>query len=256
MDRGLLIDLSPENVSAHGLFCSKNHHSFGFQQKSSWFAERYHEGMRIKLLEDRDHKALGFIEYLPADAAWRPVHAPGYMFVHCIMVYPPKNKNKGHGTRLLKSCEQDAEARAMAGVCAMTSPKPWMAEKDLFLKNQYAVAEGRGRFELVYKTWDPNAGLPRLLDWEARLKNYQGWHLVYADQCPYHEKAVQMIAKTAREYGLEVQVHKLTSSAEAKEAPSGFGVFSLVHDGRLIEDHYISQTRFRSIIRKEMNIRP
>lgn len=49
-----------------------------------------------------------------------------------------------------------------------------------------------------------------------------------------------------------VFIRELKSAEEAKSAPSGFGVFSLVHNGELLEDHYISKTRFENIIRKEL----
>jgi hypothetical protein len=34
--------------------------------------------------------------------------------------------------------------------------------------------------------------------------------------------------------------------------PSGFGVFALVKDGKLLEDHYLSKRRFETIIKKEL----
>ncbi|MDP8203010.1 MAG: YoaP domain-containing protein [Candidatus Tenebribacter mawsonii] len=45
---------------------------------------------------------------------------------------------------------------------------------------------------------------------------------------------------------------KITSSKEANNAPSGFGSFSLLHDGNLLEDHYLSATRFKNIVKKEL----
>jgi hypothetical protein len=55
----------------------------------------------------------------------------------------------------------------------------------------------------------------------------------------------------AGEAGINLKIKKITSSQEAKNGPSGFGVFALLKDGKLLEDHYISETRFRSIVKKE-----
>ncbi|MDB4271052.1 YoaP domain-containing protein, partial [bacterium] len=89
-------------------------------------------------------------------------------------------------------------------------------------------------------------------DWTTNQKKYKGWHLVYADQCPWHEKSVFALLNTALDYGIDLNVTKLNNANEAKEAPSGYGVFSLLHNGRLIEDHYLSATRFRNILKKEL----
>ena len=58
----------------------------------------------------------------------------------------------------------------------------------------------------------------------------------------------------AGEYGIRLKVKKINSSTEAKQGPSGFGVFALLHEGKLLEDHYISSTRFKNILKKEMNL--
>ncbi|WP_282134916.1 hypothetical protein [Seonamhaeicola maritimus] len=54
------------------------------------------------------------------------------------------------------------------------------------------------------------------------------------------------------DYGIDLKVSKINTVEEAKNAPSGFGVFNLLRDGRLLEDHYISGTRFRNILEKEL----
>jgi hypothetical protein len=47
-------------------------------------------------------------------------------------------------------------------------------------------------------------------------------------------------------------VIKLVTPREAQNAPSGFGTFALLKDGKLLGDHYLSRTRFENIIRQEM----
>jgi hypothetical protein len=49
-----------------------------------------------------------------------------------------------------------------------------------------------------------------------------------------------------------LQTTKIESAEKAQHAPSGFGVFALVKDGKLLEDHYISETRFKTILKKEL----
>ena len=250
MHKAEVVDVTPENVEEHTLYCIKDVKSRGSKQKQSWFEQRYREGLRLKIAKDLGNRMLGFIEYIPAEKAWRPVEAPGYMFIHCIMVYPNRYKNLGIGKRLIDIAEADAGNQAMEGVCVMTSKGPWIATKALFEKQGYLQFEQKGRFELMVKQFESTALGPRLIDWTAQQKQYKGWHLVYADQCPWHDKAAVAIQQTAEEHGIDLTLHKLTTSDEAKNAPSGFGVFSLLHDGKLIEDHYISATRFKNILKK------
>ncbi len=40
----------------------------------------------------------------------------------------------------------------------------------------------------------------------------------------------------------------------SKNGPSGYGVFGFLHNGKLIENHYISTTLFKNILKKELKI--
>lgn len=255
MENIKLIDVTPENATEHTLFCIKNLKDPGFKNKHQWFNKRYEEGLRMKILKDPSGNLTGFIEYIPANMAWRPVDAPGYMFIHCIMVYPSKYTHQGNGSLLINICEEDAEFGKLSGVCVMTSKGAWMADKQLFEKNGYYVVETKGRFDLLVKKFDENAPDPKLKDWLAQQAQYQGWHLIYADQCPWHDKSVHAIQKTAEANGISINVRKIQTAEEAKLAPSGFGVFSLIHDGKLLEDHYISETRFKNILTHELQVK-
>ena len=167
-------------------------------------------------------------------------------------VYPNKNKNKGYGSLLIKEAENAAKNEKMDGICAMTSKGAWISDKRIFENNGFVQVDHRGRFELLFKKWEPKAKDPELIDWTTNQKKYKGWHLVYADQCPWHEKSVMALLNTALDFGIDLNITKLSNATEAKKAPSGYGVFSLLHNGKLIEDHYLSATRFRNILKKEL----
>lgn len=252
MDTATIIDVTPENVKEETLFCIKDIKKPGFQSKCKWFEQQYKRGLRMKILKDDADKMIGFIEYTPVSYAWRPVVGNDYMFIHCMYIYPNKNKNKGNGSLLIKEAENEARKNKMVGICVMTSKGSWITDKRIFENNAFVQVDQRGRFELMSKKWDPIAKDPELLDWTANQKKYKGWHLVYADQCPWHEKSVYALLNTALDYGIDLKVKKLSSAKEAKRAPSGYGVFSLLHNGKLIEDHYLSATRFRNILKKEL----
>ena len=252
MNKTKITSVTPKNVLSETLFCIKDLLKPGFKCKQEWFEKRYNEGLRMEILKDDTEKMLGFIEYVPGLKAWRPVNAPNYMFIHCMYLAAIKNRNKGLGSELLKYCENEAKFKKMDGVCVMTSKGAWIADRRLFEKNGYREVDKKGRFELLVKKWNKNAPDPQLIDWTANIDRHQGWHIIYADQCPWHEKSVEDLLHTAHDFEIDLQVTKLNTATEARRAPSGFGVFSLVHNGELLEDHYISATRFRNILKKEL----
>jgi hypothetical protein len=134
----------------------------------------------------------------------------------------------------------------------MSSEGTWIANKSLYVKNNFIVADKLGRFELMVKSFDNNKNIPRLIDWTKQQSKYKGWNLVYADQCPWHEKSAADLKQSALEHGIDLKVKKLRTAKEAQNAPSGFGTYSLVKDGRLLGDHYLSRTRFENIVRDEL----
>ncbi len=251
MDDIRIVDVTVDNVGETGLFCLRNPRHPGFRDKAGWLSAHRVEGLRLKVLYSGT-EAAGFIEYVPAEKAWRPVEAPGHLFIHCLWVYPKKFLGQGVARRLVEECLREAEQAGKNGVAVTVSKGSWMAGPDLFLKLGFAVAEEKGRFVLLSRTaWAAEA--PRFRDWEGEAGKYRGLHLVYAHQCPLFCRSVDEMRKTAREHGHELQVTLLRTAEEAQRAPSGYGVYNLVYDGRVLADHYISNTRFRNILTKELN---
>ncbi len=249
-----IIEVTPENATKETFFCIKDTKRQGFKDKLKWFEKRFEEGLKIKILKNDEDKMIGFIEYVPAKNAWRPIDADNYMFIHCTYIYSKKERNKGYGTMLIEDAENEAKAKGLDGLCVMSSKGGWLANKTLFEKNGFEQIETKDRFELMVKTWNTAAKKPKFHNWTSQQGKYKGWHLLFADQCPWSEKSVEAILNVAMDHGVELKVSKIETVEEAKMAPSGFGVFNLLHNGRLLEDHYLSATRFRNILKKEINI--
>jgi hypothetical protein len=93
---------------------------------------------------------------------------------------------------------------------------------------------------------------PRFRDISGNLAKYRGLHIVYSPQCPMLPKSVNDLTVLAAEHGLKVKVTVLHSAREAQNAPSYYGVFALLWNGKLLSDHYVSQGRFRNILRNEI----
>ena len=75
---------------------------------------------------------------------------------------------------------------------------------------------------------------------------------MYCAQCPMLPKSANDLSEMATEHGLELKVTVLKSAREAQNAPSYYGVFSLVWNGRLLSDHYVSKARFKNLLLQEV----
>jgi len=246
-----ITDVTPYNIDQTGIFCIKNLHAEGTMTKKEWFMKHYDSGLRMKIAFANGKQA-GFIEYLPAEIAWRPVDADNYLFIQCIGIFFKDIRSRNLGSELISTCEKDAREQDKSGICTMTSAGPWMANKSVFEKNGFIEIEKLDRYELMVKNFDDRNPLPKFINWKNKQAQFTGWNLVYANQCPWHTKSVQDLSDAAAKHGIELKVILLKNSAEARQAPSGFAVFSLIRDGRLIEDHYLSRTRFENILDKEL----
>ena len=247
-----IIDVNKENISKYPPKCFLNPKNEGYQIKLKWLEDRFSEGLTIKLLY-QDNKCIGFIEYVPGEYAWRAVDAKNYLFVHCIWISPNKNKEKGYGSLLVKECIKEAENEDKLGVAVITSEGPFMAGKDLFLKNGFkSVASAKPSYELMVKTLKEGPK-PTFKDFEKRLKNYKGINVVYSNQCPWVARSIKEIKETANEQNLNFKFNELKNAKEAQNAPSIYGVFTLINNGKILADHYISTTRLKNIMKKSLN---
>lgn len=248
-----IIQLNPENIDDYGFFCIKDTQSEGFKLKKQWFLKNFSTGLKAFIALDKDGKQAGYFEYMPGEFAWRPVHAEQYFFIQCMFIYPNKNRNKGLGSELVNICIEDAKKQGKMGVCTFSSRGPWIQTQNLFKKHGFEKKAKLGRFELMVLKFDESFPDPEFIDWNKSAEAYNGWHLFYSDQCPWHIKAVGMMDKTAKSYKIKLHIHEVNNPADIKNFPSGFGTFALLKDGKILEDHYLSQRRFESILDKQLS---
>jgi GNAT superfamily N-acetyltransferase len=251
MQNVTLVRVGPKNLAECGIGCIRNRDNPGYGRKVEWLRKRFTEGLRFLLLRDESTKPLAFLEYVPGEFAWRPVDAQGWMFVHCLWVFAAGQRIRGLGSRLIQASIEEAKRAGSAGVAAMVSSGAWMAGKEIFLNNGFTQIAERDRFELVIRRLRKGAE-PHFRDIEETITTHPGLHIVYSDQCPMLCKSADDLSKMAAEYGLTMQVTVLKNAREAQNAPSYYGAFSLLWNGRLLSDHYVSAGRFRNILRKDI----
>jgi len=248
----IIIDVNEESLSQYPPTCFLNPKNVGYQIKAEWLKERFSEGLKIKALYfENDMKCHGFIEYVPGEHAWRAVEAKDYLVIHCVWVTPNNFKNRGYGSLLVEECVKDAEKQGKAGVAVIASEGPFMANKELFIKNGFKEVQASGVFTLLVKQLR-TAEEPRFKDCKKNLSSCEGLKIVYSNQCPWVARFISELPETIKGKGLKVDVVELKTAEQAQDAPSIYAVFNLVNDGQLLADHYISNTRFLNILSKEL----
>lgn len=248
-----IVDVTESNISSHPeAICFINPKHKYFHLKVDWLMERFKEGLTIKLLYLKGEKrAVGFIEYIPGEFAWRAVDAKGYLFIHCIWVTPNKNKNNGIGSLLINECLEQAARDDFSGVAVLTSSGAFMAQKDLFLKNGFVIAESSDPyFDLLYKPIKESK-LPRINSWQVQPDFNNGLSMVYSKQCPWVARFIEEIVESAKLKGVDFTIKEISTAVQAQHAPSPYATFTLMNKGRILADHYISETRFLNILKKE-----
>lgn len=83
--------------------------------KKEWMKQRFEEGLVFYRSEERGKC---FIEYIPAENAWIPIEANGWIYINCLWV---SGVMKGHGysNELLSECIRDARTQRKNGVCIL-----------------------------------------------------------------------------------------------------------------------------------------
>jgi hypothetical protein len=252
-----IADLSPENISEYGV-CgykdTKKH--LELRKKIDWFREYYPKGLRIKALISEKGGYQGMLEYIPGKYAHRPVNADGYMFIHCIFVgFKKEFKDKGYASLMIDECIKEAKNEAMHGVAVVTRKGSFMAKKDIFIKNGFAVVDkAKPDFELLVLKFNEDTPDPEFRDMEKGLEKYkEGLYILRSVQCPYTEKNVNEIIDTAKEeFGIDAMLIDLEDSVAVQNSPCAFGTFCIINDGEIISHHPVSNTRFMNIMNKKM----
>ena len=114
------VRVTEENLAKEHVCCAiSNNSDVQVLSKKAWLSEQFDEGLVFL-------KSVGrgkcFIEYIPAENAWNPLDADGYMYINCLWV---SGALKGHGysTDLLRECIRDSKSKGRQGLCVLSSAK-------------------------------------------------------------------------------------------------------------------------------------
>jgi GNAT superfamily N-acetyltransferase len=246
-----MITLSKENIEQEHICCaiSDKKNQGGVELKKSWLTKRFEEGLRFKKMDIRGKV---FIEYIPAEYAWRPVKADGYMFVHCLWVSGQHQKH-GYAKQLLAACE--ADSKGMNGVCVITSKKPFLTDKKFFLKQGFEISDtAEPYFELMVKKYKKDAPDPKFIDTAKGLKDgdKEGITMYFSDQCPFLNLYVKEMSIAAQELGISVLTKKLETAKDAQSMSTPYGTFNVFYKGEFLTHMPYSRKGFIKLLNEKL----
>jgi len=108
------IQVTRENIEKEHICCAiSNNKDVQVSSKKAWLTNRFDDGLVFLKSTERGKC---FIEYIPAENAWNPIDADGYMYIDCLWV---SGSFKGHGysNDLLSACISDSKEKGKKGLC-------------------------------------------------------------------------------------------------------------------------------------------
>ena len=159
------IRVTKDNLEKEHICCAiSNNKDVQVSSKKAWLAERFTEGLVfLKSVE----RGKCFIEYIPAENAWVPIEADGYMYIDCLWV---SGSFKGHGysTDLLTACIRESKEKGKKGLCILCAAKkkPFLADPKFLKYKGFAVCdEADNGIQLWFLPFSDNAEKPRFKEW-------------------------------------------------------------------------------------------
>ena len=241
--------VTKENIENEHICCAiSNNNDIQVSSKKAWLSERFDDGL-VFLKSAQRGKC--FIEYIPAENAWNPINAPGYMYIDCLWV---SGSLKGHGysSDLLEACINDSKEKGKAGLCILSSAKkkPFLADPKYLAYKGFSVCdEAENGIELWYLPFAPDAAKPAFRECAKHPHiDQEGYVLYYTSQCPFNAKYVPIVEKTAAENGVPFTAIHIDSKEAAQNAPTPITTYALFFDGEYITNEQMNDKRFLKLI--------
>lgn len=233
----MYIDLNIENIDTEHICCafSDKKCAESYQLKKDWLKQEIANDYIFKKLNER---AKVFIEYGPAEKAWLPITASGYLNIGCFWV-SGKYKKNGHGKALLQTAIDSAQSQGKNGLVTVVGKKKFhfMSDTKWFLRQGFKIVDelptGFCLLALNFKEAEqPFFNESTKCD---VIPNNQGCVVYYSNRCPYSEYHVKnSLVTSCQNRDIPLEIIKLESIEQAQKAPTPATIFSLFYKGKFI----------------------
>lgn len=240
------VRITKDNVDKEHICCAMS----GKQSlaKKEWMKRMFDDGLVFYRSEERGKC---FIEYIPAEKAWVPIEADGYIYINCLWI---AGSMKGHGysNDLLGECISDAKKQGKKGVCILSSEgrkKEFLSDPKYLAHKGFAVSDTSAcGINVMYLLLVPNAEPPKFKECAKNPKTDEdGFVLYYTDQCPFTFYWVPRIEEVAKEHKIPLKVIHVTSREAARNVPSPVSTYALFRDGKFLTHAIQSDKKFLAL---------
>lgn len=241
-----IISVDSSNIDSEHICCaiSDKKGENCVSSKKEWMKKQFKEGLVFKKLDARGKV---FIEYIPAENAWCPIEAEGYIFINCFWV-SGQFKGQGYANNLLQECINDARAQNKQGLVVLSSVKkmPFLSDPKYLKYRGFKVCDtANPYYELLYMPFNEKESKPKF---KACCKNASipenEMVLYYTNQCPHTDKYAPLIAEIAKTKGQSIALKKIESKDQAQNAPTPFTTYSFFYNGNFVTNEIFSESKF------------
>ena len=241
--------VTKENMEKEHRCCSiSNNKDVQVSSKKAWLMDRFDDGLVfLKSIE----RGKCFIEYIPAENAWNPIDAEGYMYIDCLWV---SGALKGHGyaNDLLEACIKDSKEKGKKGLCILgtAKKKPYLADSKFLKYKGFTVCdETNNGIQLWYLPFFIDVEKPKFMECAKHPHiDESGYVLYYTNQCPFNAKYVPLIENIAKENNIPFSVIHITSKEQARNVPSPITTYALFYDGQYLTNEIMNEKKFLKLI--------
>ena len=241
--------VTKDNIEKEHICCAiSNNKDIQVSSKKEWLTERFDEGLVfLKSVE----RGKCFIEYIPAENAWVPIQAEGYMYIDCLWV---SGAFKGHGysNDLLNECISDSKASGKKGLCILSAAKkkPFLADPKYLKYKGFSVCdESENGIQLWYLPFEENADKPKFRECAKNpVIDEKGFVLYYTSQCPFNAKYVPIVSSTAKEKNVDFKAVHLSTKEEAQNAPTPVTTYALFYNGKYLTNEQMNDKNFLKLL--------
>ena len=244
------IRVTKENIEDEHICCAiSNNKDVQVSSKKAWLKERFADGLVFLKSAERGKC---FIEYIPAENAWVPIIAEGYMYIDCLWV---SGSFKGHGysNDLLAECIRDSKEKGKKGLCILSAAKkkPFLADPKYLKHKGFAVGdESDNGIQLWYLPFEDGGTVPAFKDCAKHPHIADsGYVLYYTNQCPFNAKYVPVLEETAKANGIAFRAIKLDSKDAARNAPTPITNYALFCDGKYVTNEQMNDKKFLKLVK-------
>ncbi len=254
MDTTEIISLNPENIESEHICCAIGNDKTNqarAMQKKEWLKEQFGNGFVFKKVNVRGKV---FIEYVPAEYAWKPVLAPGYNLINCFWV-SGRYKGQGYGRLLMEECIEDSRNKDGLVVVSGKKSMPWLTPKKFYQKFGFTTCdEAPPAFELMVKKFKKDAQDPSFKDAvrSGTIEDKEGVVIMYSHQCPFHEDFVEIMLGTTRNLGLPAKKIRIDSMEAAQNVPCPTGLAGIYLNGQFLSYEIMTAKRFEKELRQRI----